>query len=65
MDDLSLMRIKRDLDLIRTLDLDVPTNSDKVIDFYQRTLPQLLQEIERLLMEIDKLNIRYRLKPIF
>ena len=63
MDEVTLMRIKQNLERAKAMDLDIPTNVDKVMDFYCRVMPVLLAEIDKLQKEVERLNIKYRIQP--
>ena len=58
MDEFTYARIKKEFDALRTLDLDVRENVDKVMDFFERNMPLLLKEINDLHHETERLRIK-------
>jgi hypothetical protein len=57
------MRIKKTVEGFKSLNLEDANNRDKILEFYQKIMPVLMKEIERLITEIDRLQIKYELKP--
>lgn len=61
MTDLEFQKIKNKLrELKNNADYDNPAYCKRVVKFHENAMPQLLAEIERLNIEIQKLEYKYR-----